>query len=131
LSEPGAWIAARAAAGTAARRVGSLAAVFADPELRRRVLLATTLAIIGIFGYWGTNFWVNARFAELLRSQGLAAGDVTRGVRVGLVVLNIGNLVGFLSFIPFTNRTGRRTAPATSGSSTSPVARAGPVSSAI
>ena len=110
LSEPGAWTAARAAAGTGARRVGSLSAVFAHPELRRRLLLATTLAVVGIFGYWGTNFWVNARFGELLRSQGLAPADVTRGVRAGLIVLNIGNLAGFLSFIPLTNRTGRRTA---------------------
>jgi hypothetical protein len=53
---------------------------------------------------------VNARFGELLRSQGLAPADVTRGVRVGLIVLNIGNLAGFLSFIPLTNRMGRRTA---------------------
>ena len=52
-------------------RVGSLAAVFAEPELRRRLLLATALAVVGIFGYWGTNFWVNARFTELLRAQGV------------------------------------------------------------
>ncbi len=54
-----------------ASRVGSLAAVFAEPELRRRLLLATALAIVGIFGYWGTNFWVNARFTELLKAQGV------------------------------------------------------------
>lgn len=50
LSEPKVWTAAVAAAGTGARRVGSLPAVFAHPELRRRLLLATSLAVVGIFG---------------------------------------------------------------------------------
>jgi hypothetical protein len=31
-------------------------------------------------------------------------------VRRGLIVLNLGNMTGFLSFIPLTNRLGRRTA---------------------
>jgi MFS family permease len=108
LAEPEAWVTATARARATTRRVGSLSAVFAEPELRRRVLLATALAVIGIFAYWGTNFWVNARFGELLRAQGLDASAVTRGVRMGLIVLNLGNLTGFLLFIPLTNRTGRR-----------------------
>jgi MFS family permease len=114
LREPEVWVAAkaRAAAGTAtvSARVGSLAAVFAEPVLRRRVLLGTALAVVGIFGYWGTNFWVNARFAELLRAQGTPAAEIARGVRIGLIVLNVGNMAGFLSFIPLTNRVGRRAA---------------------
>ncbi len=31
-------------------------------------------------------------------------------MRRGLIVLNLGNMTGFLSFIPLTNRLGRRTA---------------------
>lgn len=108
LREPSTWVAARA--GAAAGRVGSLAAVFAEPALRRRMLLATALAVIGIFAYWGTNFYVNARFAELLRGQGVEAGAIARGVRWGLLVLNLGNLAGFLLFIPLTNRYGRKRA---------------------
>jgi MFS family permease len=114
VGESSTWEAARArasvAAGTVQARVGSLGALLADPELRRRLLLATSLGVVGIFGYWGTNFWVNARFTELLRAQGVAASDLAGGVRWGLVVLNLGNMVGFLSFIPFTNALGRRVA---------------------
>jgi MFS family permease len=119
LHEPEVWVAAKARAAAAQAdagaaivraRVGSLAAVFAEPVLRRRVLLATALAVVGIFGYWGTNFWVNARFAELLRAQGTPATEIARGVRIGLIVLNVGNMAGFLSFIPLTNRVGRRAA---------------------
>jgi MFS family permease len=110
LAEPATWTAAKARASDSAKRLGSIGAVFAEPELRRRVLLATALAVIGIFAYWGTNFWVNARFGELLRAQGLDAAAVTRGVRRGLIVLNLGNLAGFLLFIPLTNHVGRRLA---------------------
>jgi MFS family permease len=129
LREPDAWVAAKAQAAAAARetsaattaadgstkaaagrRVGSLASVFADPELRRRVLLGTALAVIGIFAYWGTNFWVNARFTELLRAQHVDPALIGPGVRRALIVLNVGNMVGFLSFIPLTNRLGRRPA---------------------
>ena len=72
LREPEVWVERDDEGARAVRdRVGSLAAVFADPVLRQRLLLATALAIVGIFGYWGTNFWVNARFTELLRAQGV------------------------------------------------------------
>jgi MFS family permease len=108
MHEPEVWVAAKAKVGT--KRVGSLVAVFDDPELRKRLLLATGLAIIGIFAYWGTNFWVNSRFTELLRAQGVGPGAIASGVRRGLIVLNLGNMTGFLSFIPLTNRLGRRTA---------------------
>ena len=111
LHEPEAWVAAkeRAAAGVQ-RRVGSLLAVFQERELRRRLLLATALAVVGIFAYWGTNFWVNARIGELLRGQGADPAAVTSGVRRALIVLNIGNMVGFLGYIPITMRLGRKPA---------------------
>jgi MFS family permease len=110
LSEPEAWVVARAHADRTRKRIGSLTAVFADPVLRRRLLLATALAVVGIFGYWGTNFWVNARFTELLRAQGVDPSLIGPGVRRALIVLNVGNMVGFLSFIPLTNWLGRRLA---------------------
>jgi MFS family permease len=113
LHEPEVWVsatAARATSGAASLRTGSLGAIFVDPILRRRLLLATTLAVIGIFGYWGTNFWVNSRFTELLRAQGVVPAAIGPGVRRALIVLNIGNMVGFLSFIPLTNAVGRRLA---------------------
>lgn len=114
VHEPEAWVAARARAAAqtvdVSARVGSLGAVFADPELRRRLLLATALAVVGIFGYWGTNFWVNARFTELLRAQGASPEALTSGVRWALIVLNLGNMTGFLSYIPLTMWLGRRPA---------------------
>jgi MFS family permease len=110
LREPAAWVATKTHAASLGARVGSLADLWRDPESRRRLLLATSLAIVGIFAYWGTNFWVNARFGELLRAQGLDSASVTRGVRRALIILNLGNLTGFLVYIPITNRVGRKPA---------------------
>jgi MFS family permease len=110
LREPEVWVAAKEKAMHTRARVGSLAAIFGEPELRRRVLLATALAVVGIFAYWGTNFWVNARFSELLRAQGVEAAALASGVRWALIVLNVGNMAGFLSFIPLTDWLGRRIA---------------------
>lgn len=110
VREPAAWVAVKRRAAGVGTRVGSLAALFAEPELRRRLLLGTALAVVGIFAYWGTNFWVNARFAELLRVAGADPASVSSGVRWALIVLNIGNLSGFLLYIPLTNRVGRRSA---------------------
>jgi len=111
LQEPDVWVAARQRASTdVKRRVGSLVAVFREPVLRHRILLATALAVIGIFAYWGTNFWVNARISELLQGQGATAAEVSSGVRRGLIILNIGNMVGFLGYIPLTMWLGRRAA---------------------
>lgn len=111
LREPEVWVAAREKASTdLKRRVGSLVSVFQEPALRHRLLLATALAVIGIFAYWGTNFWVNARITELLQGQGASPADVSSGVRRGLIILNIGNMVGFLGYIPLTMWLGRRPA---------------------
>ena len=110
VDESTAWTEARRTADTSSSGLGSLRAVWRDETLRRRLVLATSLAVVGIFAYWGTNFWVNARFAELLRSQQVPAAEIAGGVRRALIVLNLGNLTGFLVFIPITNRIGRRAA---------------------
>jgi MFS family permease len=111
LREPEVWVAAtQRASADVRRRIGSLAAVFQEPELRRRLLLGTALAVIGIFAYWATNFYVNARIAELLRGQGAEPAAVASGVRRALLILNVGNMVGFLGYIPLTMWLGRKPA---------------------
>lgn len=110
VREPETWVAVRSRARALGDRVGSLAALLADPELKRRLILGTALAVIGIFAYWGTNFWVNARFTELLSAAGTPPDALASGVRRALIVLNLGNLAGFLIYIPITNRIGRKAA---------------------
>ncbi len=110
VREPETWVAVKDRAAGLGARIGSLTALFDDPELRRRLIAGTALAIVGIFAYWGTNFWVNARFTELLRASGADPATIPSGVRRALIVLNLGNLAGFLIYIPITNRVGRKPA---------------------
>jgi MFS family permease len=109
LREPEAWTAARARAKASAKeRLGSLAALFRDPELRRRALVATGLAIVGITAYWGTTFWSPESLTRLLSDAGVT-GDALKTKRFhGMLVVNAGALVGFLIYIPITERIGRR-----------------------
>jgi MFS family permease len=111
VREPEAWVAARdRAKGNARERLGSVLALFREPELRRRTLLATALGLVGIFAYWGTTFWAPESLADLLRASGVP-DEVFKARRFhGTLVLNAGILAGFLLFIPVTSRIGRRKA---------------------
>ncbi|HEY3321039.1 MAG TPA: MFS transporter [Planctomycetota bacterium] len=122
MREPDAWVAARSAArrgdgaagggasGSAnlSEKIGSLYALFSDPELRRRTLLGTALATIGIFTYWGTTYWGPEALAEVLKSCGSTGALFTTQKTRGLLTLNAGALAGFLLFIPVTGYLGRR-----------------------
>jgi MFS family permease len=111
LREPEAWVAARSRAATDAReRLGSVAALFQEPELRRRTLLGTVLALIGIFAYWGTTFWAPEALSELLGRLGVQ-GEAFKTMKYhGILLMNLGILLGFLLYIPLTQGIGRRRA---------------------
>jgi MFS family permease len=111
VREPEAWIAARRRATESAReRLGSVLALFQEPELRRRTLLSTALGLVGIFAYWGTTFWAPESLSDLLRSSGVSE-EIFKARRFhGTLVLNAGILAGFLLFIPVTSWLGRRKA---------------------
>jgi MFS family permease len=109
LRESEAWVAARERARTSAReRLGSLAALFQDPVLRRRTLVATGMALLGLFAYWGTNFWAKEALVDLLKRTGTPAAEIPGRVLAGMLVMNAGSLLGFLVYIPITERIGRR-----------------------
>lgn len=111
LREPAAWEAARARAHTGVReRLGSLAALFEDPELRRRALLGVGLGVVGIFAYWGTTFWAPESLAELLQRHGVTGKAADALKFKGILVMNVGVTLGFLAFIPLTEWLGRRAA---------------------
>ena len=111
LHEPEAWTAARARAQTDLKaRLGSLAALFGEPELRRRTLVATGLALTGIFAYWGTAFWAPESLKDLL---GRTVDDpaLRKGLQArGILCTHLGALAGFLLFIPLAQRFGRKPA---------------------
>ena len=105
IHEPQTWVKAKE---NATKKVGSLAAVFADREMRRRVLLGTALATIGIFAYWGTTYWGAESLSEVLKGQNISGPEAVSKTFWGLQVLHLGILTGFLVFIPITEQIGRR-----------------------
>lgn len=107
LSEPETWVAAQ---DRAAQKTGSLKELFSDPELRRRVIAATGLALFGIAAYWCTNFEANASLVNLLKNLGLdpLSANFKNQKTVGLCVMTAGNIAGFIGFIPICESLGRK-----------------------
>lgn len=105
IHEPKSWVKVKE---KGAKDVGSLGAVFGDAELRKRVLLGTALATIGIFAYWGTTYWGPESLSEVLKGLNITGPEATSKTFWGLQVLHLGILTGFLIYIPITERIGRR-----------------------
>lgn len=109
LSEPEAWVAAKEkSAASTEKKFGSLAELFSNPVLRRRVLCGTGVALIGIFAYWGTNFWAKEALVDILKKLNTPKEKMANYITFGLAVMNVGNICGFLTYIPLTERVGRR-----------------------
>jgi hypothetical protein len=108
IREPEAWVAARERARSIlTERMGSLRSLFADPELRRRTLLGSGIAVLGICAYWSTTFWFPDSLNPLLKAAGLEGADARRAYLRSSLFLHVSSLVGFLIYIPITGRLGR------------------------
>jgi MFS family permease len=109
IGEPEAWHAARKKAKESEKpEVGSLSAVFGDMEMRRRVILGTLLATIGIFAYWGTTYWGPESLKEVLTKVGESGETLKTHMFWGMQWFHVGILTGFLIFIPITEWIGRK-----------------------
>jgi MFS family permease len=107
MTESDAWKASKA---KEAAKVGSVKELFAIPTLRRRVLAATGLALFGIAAYWSTSFEAQFSLIGLLKSMKLdPASDEFKNMKtLGLVVMTLGNITGFIGYIPLAERIGRK-----------------------
>ena len=107
LTEPETWIAAQE---KNAEKAGSLTELFANPELRRRVIAATGLALFGIAAYWCTNFEATNSLVNLLKQSGLnpATAEFKNLKTIGLSIMTLGNIAGFIGYIPLTEKVGRK-----------------------
>jgi MFS family permease len=116
LHEPASWREARAMAGKDARQgLGRLRDLFQVPTLRRHTLIGTALAVIGLATFWGAHI----RGKDLLRAavaqRQQDAGVVDTGVQknyemLGMFLATTGGGIGLLSFVPVSQRAGRRPA---------------------
>jgi len=102
VAEPELWQRQRA---TAAKAVHPYRILF-GPALRRRTLLACTLAGLLQFAYWGLFFWLPNLLASPI-DKGGAGMSIVKSTG-WLIPIQVGAFVGYLSFGPLADRFGRR-----------------------
>ena len=110
VKEPERWVKTRGmeqGSGSACQR--KLLELF-QPALRRSTLVGSGLAFVAVFGLWGATNWTPTLMRSLPGLQGLDAGALASHVSYATMMLNVGALVGYLSFGPLADRFGRRTA---------------------
>jgi MFS family permease len=107
VREPERWLHAHAAESLRSRRKPRLAELF-SPPLRRSTLVGSGLAFVAVFGLWGATNWTPTLVRVLPEMQTLDAAAVASRISYATMMLNVGALVGYLSFGPLAERLGRR-----------------------
>ena len=110
VKEPERWTRSKEIEHTAGGRpVGKLSELF-GPRLLRATLVGSGLAFVAVFGLWGATNWTPTLVRSLPDLRGLDASAVTSRVSYATIMLNVGSLIGYLSFGPVADRLGRRAA---------------------
>lgn len=110
VKEPERWVRSRQFKGSGGGpQAPSLGELF-QPGRVRSTLVGSGLAFVAVFGLWGATNWAPTLVRSLPEMQGLAADVVTSRVSYATMALNVGALVGYLSFGPVAERFGRRAA---------------------
>jgi len=79
-----------------------------QPGLLRPTLVGSGLAFVAVFGLWGATNWTPTLVRSLPELKELDPATVTTYVSYATMMLNVGALVGYLSFSPLADRFGRR-----------------------
>lgn len=85
----------------------TLAQIF-SPGLARHTLVGSTLAFVAVFGLWGATNWTPDLTRQLLVPQHLDDETVRRYISYAAMSLNVGAIIGYLSFGPLADRLGRK-----------------------
>ena len=110
VKEPERWVKTRERERQCgAERPPRLAELF-QPKLLRATLTGSGLAFVAVFGLWGATNWTPTLVRSLPGLQGLDARTLTDRVSYATMMLNVGALLGYLSFGPLADRFGRRAA---------------------
>jgi MFS family permease len=110
VREPERWVKARddeRRSGTAHPQ--KLAELFA-PGLARSTIVGSGLAFVAVFGLWGATNWTPTLIRTLPDLHGMNASEIASRASFATMLLNVGALVGYLSFGFLADRWGRRAA---------------------
>jgi MFS family permease len=110
VKEPERWVKTRElekqSGGAGQRKLRDLF----QPKLRRATLAGSGLAFVAVFGLWGATNWTPTLVRSLPDLHGLDSSALTSHVSYATMMLNVGALIGYLSFGPLADRFGRRAA---------------------
>jgi MFS family permease len=79
-----------------------------NPGLRRSTLVGAGLAFVAVFGLWGATNWTPTLVRSLPDFAHAQPTQVNACVSYAIMLLNVGSLVGYLSFGPLADKLGRR-----------------------
>ena len=108
VKEPESWSEAKEKARQENLAIGSIPALFANPELRRRTIAGTLLAAAGVGGLWGVGVWLPDLIGLAFPDK--TGADLTRMKGYVGLAQQSGALLGMLAFAPISERIGRRPA---------------------
>ncbi len=77
-------------------------------RLYRSTWVGSGLAFVAVFGLWGATNWTPSLVRALPTIQGLQPPVVAEYVSYAIMALNLGALLGYLSFGPLADRFGRK-----------------------
>jgi len=89
-----------------ARRDMKLVELFRDYP--RATWVGSGLAFVAVFGLWGVTSWTPSLVRALPDLQGLSPGAIGASISYAIMAVNVGALLGYLSFGPLADRIGRR-----------------------
>lgn len=110
VKEPERWVKAHAQElQSGAARHPKIPELF-QGRLRRATWVGSALAFVAVFGLWGATNWTPTLVRTLPDMAGLPEAQLKRDVFYATMALNLGALIGYLSFGPLADRFGRRPA---------------------
>jgi len=108
VREPERWVNARAEEVRAGPDGRSRIRQLFRGDLLRPTLVGSSLAFVAVFGLWGATNWTPTLVRSLPDLQDLDDAMRTTYVSYATMMLNVGALVGYLSFGPLADWLGRR-----------------------
>jgi MFS family permease len=115
LKEPERWQ-QMAAAGAAARQLGSYGELFGDPRWRKHAVVGLCLAFSGVVGLWGIGFFSVDLIGDVLKARfaasGLSAAEQAQAIgdwrAIALILQNVGGFLGIYAYAKLTVHWGRK-----------------------
>ncbi len=71
-------------------------------------IIGFLLSAVALFGVWGATYWIPAIVETLAKSSGVPESAIHGRVFLAITLLNVGAIIGALSFWPIANKFGRK-----------------------